>query len=62
MKITDELIAEIKKAGIAKAALRSGVSKNTIYRWVYCGACPSLDNAAKVADGLGLELLLFDKE
>lgn len=61
MKIVDEFIAEIKKFGIVQAARVSGVSVGTINGWVYEGRAPRLDNAQKVADGMGLEFLLFDK-
>lgn len=62
MNILDEFIAEIKKFGIARAAELSGLSLDTLYRWTGKKTIPSLANAQKVADVMGLEFLIFDKE
>lgn len=61
MKIVDEFIAEIKKFGVTQASRRSGVPVSTINGWVNDHRVPQLDKAQKVADGMGLEFLLFDK-
>ena len=62
MKILDEFIAEIRKFGAKKASQISGVPVNTIYEWTAGRKIPTLINAQKVADAMGLEFLLFDKE
>ena len=61
-KILDEFIAEIRRYGIAKVARASGVSSATIIGWVYQDVNPTLATAARVADAMGMEFLLFDKE
>jgi len=60
--INQEFLKEIKKFGIYKVANKSGVSVSTIKSWVYFNVTPSLINAQKVADAMGLEFLIFDKE
>lgn len=61
MKILDEFIAEIKKFGMFKLSQKSGVSYTAIYQWVNKQKIPTLINAQKCADAMGLEFLLFDK-
>ena len=61
MKILEEFILEIKKFGVAKVARLSGVPVETIYTWTTRRRIPTLVNAQKVADAMGLEFLLFDK-
>lgn len=61
-KILADFLNEIKKYGAKRAAQESGIAYTTILSWIHGRACPTLDNAAKVADILGLEFLLFDKE
>lgn len=61
MKILDEFIAEIRKFGMAKAARIAGIPKCTVYDWVYGLSIPTMTNAIKVADAMGLEFLLFEK-
>ena len=60
MKILDEFKAEIKKFGIKKVARLSGVSEWTIGQWLYQGRSPTLVNAQKVLNAMGLEFLIFD--
>lgn len=62
MKILDEFIKEVRKFGQKKAAKLSGVSYYTITNWCQGITTPSLVNAQKVADAMGLEFLLFEKE
>ena len=62
MKILDEFIKEIRKFGQKKASKISGVPIRTIDQWCNCGTVPSLVNAQKVANAMGLEFLLFDME
>ena len=61
MKILEEFICEIKKFGVRKVAKISGVSEFTIGQWLYRGKIPSLVNAQKVANAMGLEFLIFEK-
>jgi transcriptional regulator with XRE-family HTH domain len=61
MKLLYAFLAEIKKVGMAKVARMSGYSINTIQSWVYGRSVPSLLNAQKVANAIGMEFLLFDK-
>ena len=61
MKILDEFIEEIKKFGVRKAAKISGVGEQTIYGWVQRNRIPTLVNAQKVANAMGLEFLIFDR-
>lgn len=62
MKILDEFIAEIRKFGVRKVSRLSGVSEVTIYNWTQKRIIPTLTNAQKVANAMGLEFLLFDLE
>lgn len=61
MKILDEFIAEIKKFGVTKASKISGVPRDTIFGWTHGKSIPTLTNAQRVANAVGLEFLLFDK-
>lgn len=61
-KILKEFLDEIRKCNIPVLAKSSGVSYRTIESWLYDGVVPSLVNAQKVAEAMGLEFLLFDKE
>ena len=61
MSIISEFLEEVKKFGMCKASRLSGVSYKTITGWFYEGRVPQLNTAAKVADAMGLEFLLFDK-
>lgn len=61
MKILDDFIAEIKKFGITKVSRLSGVPLITISNWVYGRYVPTLNNAQKVANAMGLEFLIFEK-
>lgn len=60
--ILDVFIEELRKFGIAKAARIAGLPKATVYDWVYGLSIPTMTNAIKVADAMGLEFLLFEKE
>lgn len=62
LKILDEFIFEIKKFGMKKVAIKSGVSLNTIYKWCNKKRMPSLEKAQKVANAMHLEFLIFDME
>ena len=62
MKILDEFIEEIKNFGVSKAASLSGVSQAALWKWVSKETIPTLVNAQKVANAMGLEFLLFDME
>ena len=62
MKIVEEFVAEIKRFGVKKVSRLSGISSNTIYGWTQKRIAPTLQNAQKVADAMGLEFLLFEKE
>lgn len=61
MKILDEFIAEIRKFGVRKVSRLSGVSEVTIYNWTQKRIIPTLTNAQKVANAMGLEFLIFEK-
>jgi DNA-binding phage protein len=61
MKILDDFISEIKKFGVHKVAKISGVPAWTIYEWTRGKHIPTLVNAQKVANAMGLEFLIFDK-
>lgn len=61
MKILEEFIAEIRKFGVRKVSRLSGVSEVTIYNWTQKRIIPTLTNAQKVANAMGLEFLIFDK-
>lgn len=61
-RILEEFIYEIKKFGVSKVAKKSGVSVNTISKWVNGKRIPSLINAQKVANAMHLEFLIFDME
>lgn len=60
--ILDEFIDEIKRFGIMRASMRSGVSYKTIYNWVTGLRMPTLPKAQQVANAMRLEFLLVDKE
>ncbi len=62
MRILDEFVGEIKKFGVSKVAKLSCVSKTTIYGWLEGTRIPTLVNAQKVANAMGLEFLLFEEE
>jgi DNA-binding phage protein len=62
VKILEDFLQEIRKFGLTKVSRLSGVSIRTIGQWLYSDVMPTLDNAVKVADAMGLEFLLFDKE
>ena len=53
---------EIKKFGIAKVSKLSGVARTTLTKWCSGEIVPTFVNAQKVANAMGLEFLLFDKE
>ena len=61
MKILEEFIAEIRKFGVKKVSRSSGVSCVTIYNWTQKGAIPTITNAQRVANAMGLEFLIFEK-
>lgn len=61
-KLLDEFIREIKKFGISKVEKLSGINRNTISSWIRKKYIPTMDNAQKVANAMGLEFLLFEKE
>lgn len=61
-KLLDDFISEIKKFGISKAERLSGINRNTISAWIRKKYIPTMDNAQKVANAMGLEFLLFEKE
>ena len=61
MKILEEFIQELKAFGIKKASIISGVSSGTIYNWTRRRRTPALDAAQKVANAMGLEILLVEK-
>ena len=62
MKILDEFIQEVKKFGQRRASELSGVALKTITNWCQGITTPTLVKAQKVANAMGLEFLLFDKE
>lgn len=61
-KLIDDFITEIKKFGISKVSRLSGVKIGTISNWCRKKYIPTIDNAQKVANAMGLEFLLFEKE
>ena len=61
-RLLEEFITEIKKFGQHKVAYLSGVSRSTITLWCSKKAIPTIVNAQKVANAMGLEFLLFEKE
>ena len=62
MKVLNEFIEEIKNFGQSKVSKLAKIDRKTIYRWCAGKTIPTLDNAQKVADVMGLEFLLFEKE
>ena len=62
MTILDEFIEEIKKFGLIKLSRMSGICLPTIRHWVERTTTPSIVNAQKAANTMGLEFLLFEKE
>ena len=62
MNILEEFITEIRKFGVLKLSRLSGISSNTIYGWTRKRIMPTLQNAQRAADAMGLEFLLFEKE
>lgn len=62
MKVLNEFIEEIRKFGQAKASRLSGIDRKTIMRWCNHKNIPTLGKAQKVANAMGLEFLLFEKE
>lgn len=58
VSITDEVIELIKssKMPLYKISHRSGVSRRTIYDWIYKGAIPTLENAQCVITALGYDI------
>jgi DNA-binding phage protein len=61
-QILIDFLSEISKFGAKRAARKSGVAYTTILNWLHYKAMPTLDNAQKVANAIGMEFLLFDKE
>ena len=61
MKLLYELNAEMKKFGIQRLAKVSGFSQNTLYNWTSGKSVPTITNAQKVANAMGLEFLIFEK-
>lgn len=62
MKILYQLNEEMKKYGIRKLAKKAGFSENTLYNWTSGKSCPTVENAQAVANAMGMEFLLFEKE
>ena len=62
MDIVQEFIKEVRKFGQRKASVLSGVPWRTIQGWCKEGRMPTLANAQRVANAMGLEFLLFEKE
>lgn len=62
MKILDEFILEIKKFGMFKLSRTAKIPYTTIYQWCNKQKIPTLVNAQKAADAMGLEFLIFEKE
>ena len=62
MNILEEFLIEIKKFGVKKVARLSGISASAIYTWTRGRYVPTLTKAQQVANAMGLEFLLFDKE
>lgn len=60
-KLLDDFLNEIKKVGAAKVARLSGFSATIIYDWIHKRKTPTLLNAQKVANAMGLEFLIFDQ-
>ena len=60
--ITDELIDIIRKSKLPlwKIAKKSGVSRRTIYNWVYCRSCPTLESALWVVKALGYDIKIIE--
>jgi hypothetical protein len=62
MDILDKLLDEIKRFGVYNLSDATDIAVSTIYTWINKHSIPSLINAQKCANAMGLELLLFDKE
>ena len=62
MKVLDEFIEEIKKFGVVRLAKKAGLNQPTISSWCCKKTTPSLVNAQKAANAMGLEFLLFEME
>lgn len=61
-KLINEFLNEIKKFGIAKLSMLSGVAQTTLTKWCSGEIVPTLVNAQKVASAMGLEFFLFENE
>lgn len=62
VKAYDDFIEELRKQNIAEISRHFGMSPNTLSAWVSLKNVPSFLDAAKIADYLGFEFLMFDKE
>lgn len=62
MDILDKFLDEIRRFGVYDLSDMTGIAVSTIYTWINKHSIPSLINAQKCANAMGLELLLFDKE
>lgn len=62
VNLLSEFILEIKKFGIAKVSTLSGIARTTLTKWCRGEIVPTFVNAQKVANAMGLEFLLFEKE
>lgn len=61
-KLQQELVDELKKYKPAYLAEKSGLSDTYIRQVIKGNAVPTLTTACILADIVGLEFLLFDKE
>lgn len=61
-RILDDFINEISKHSGMELSKKSGVNANTIYAWRNRKSVPSLEAAQIVANAIGMEFLLFNKE
>ena len=62
--LTDELIDIIKesKMPLYKIAERSGVSRRSIYNWIYNNCSPTLESAVFVIRALGYDIKITEVE
>lgn len=63
-KILKEFKEEILKSGksVAEISRLSGVSASSIFTWLKEDILPTLTNAEKVLNSLGLEFVIFPQE
>lgn len=59
-KANSKLLGMIKNSEftIAQISTKSGVKERTIMGWIYNGSIPSIENAEKIFNALGFEIVI----